>query len=77
MKLTKFEKRVLDQAKTEGTFTPTSLGMALGFDQRAASSRVAAALRMLTEAGILSKTVVRHNSVTYSYRPPSPSSPVA
>jgi hypothetical protein len=49
--LTKFETRVLKTAMTlEGSFTPTALGMAMGYEQTAASSRVAPALRTLLES---------------------------
>lgn len=54
--LTASEKRVLDMAKEMGTpFTPTEIGMKLGYQQARASSRVAPQLKSLTAYGLLDK----------------------
>jgi len=56
-KLTKAEKRVLDKAREMGTpFTPTEIGMKLGYEQTRASSRVAPQLKSLTASGKLERS---------------------
>lgn len=56
-KLTSSETRVLEMAREMGTpFTPTEIGMKLGYAQNRASSRVASQLRRLTELNMLAKT---------------------
>lgn len=65
VKLTKTESRVLDMAKTLGAFTPTQLGLKLGYPHVQASSRVAPALRALHGHGLLFREQTGHNRVTY------------
>lgn len=56
-KLTKAETRVLNMARQMGTpFTPTELGMKLGYQQNRASSRVAPQLKSLTDSGHLDRS---------------------
>lgn len=72
MKLRKSEQKALDAAKAlEGEhFTPTMLGIAMGYEHAQAASRVAPALRTLHGLGLVTKTVIRHNLVTYQVAEP-------
>lgn len=65
--LTKPERRLLTKAKEWGTeeFTPTEIGLALGYEHCRASSKVAPAVRRLTEMGALTRRQIAHNRVTY------------
>lgn len=71
VKLTKVESKVLDAARQLGTFTPTQLGLAMGYAHVQASSRVAPALRALHAHGLLSREQIGHNRVTYRVTPTS------
>lgn len=67
IKLKKSEQAVLDKVKELGDeVTPTQVGMALGYPHVRASSRVAPALKALTEAGLLVRRKITHNMVTYT-----------
>jgi hypothetical protein len=63
----KTEQRVLDEAEKIGQpFTPTQMGMALGYAQVSASSRVAPAIKVLTAEGKLIRTSDQRK-VTYLF----------
>lgn len=65
-KLKKSERAALAAAEPLGDdFTPTMLGMALGYEHAKAASRVAPALRSLRDRGHVERRVIKHNVVTY------------
>ena len=68
-KLTKAEADLIAKAKELGrAFTPTEIGMALGYEQNRASSRVAPRLKRLTSIGNLRRTgEKRHVRYELSY----------
>lgn len=66
-KLKKSELAALRAAEPLGDdFTPTMLGMAMGYEHAKAASRVAPALRSLRERQYVSRREVKHNVVTYT-----------
>lgn len=66
MRLTALETKVLDKAlEMDQPFTPTEIGVALGYAQQQASSRVAPALKRLVETRCMKKNKTSHSRVTY------------
>lgn len=60
-------KRVLDLLRQGGEYTPTEIGLALGFDYHEASGKVSGPLRRLVRDGL-----VRRQVCYYSPNSPGP-----
>ena len=67
-KYTEAQRRLLDTARDnfgDRPFTPTQIGVLLGYAEVFAASRVASTLRIFVADGVLLKNKTGHNKATY------------